>query len=218
MASSPVELVIVDAGLADPDWPERFEEMLPRLWAARAAGPRAAFTEQDIDRWSWDDQAITLSVAATGRLVALLPRDSELADSARALKRMHDQLRWGNPIGLALQGHGFVVSLAGEPLYGGLFLEAVSDRVVDVPVLRTSLANGRVTLQLLPVHLPFLIRDPGARDGSVSVDDVAPEARGDWPIVGSLWRRAYGSEAARLSAIVRNPLLRTALSALGKLA
>jgi len=76
MASSPVELSSSMPVLAEPDWPERFGEMLPVSLAARAAGPRAAFTEQDIDRWSWDDQAITLSRRRDGRLVALLPRDS----------------------------------------------------------------------------------------------------------------------------------------------
>jgi hypothetical protein len=218
VTSSAVELAVVDAGLHDLDWPARFAETLARLVIARATGARITFSETDVDRWAWDDQAITLSVTATERLVAVLPRDAELADSARAMKRMHDELRWGNPIGLGLQGRGFLISLAGEPLYGGLFLEAVSERAVDVPVLRTSLANGRVTLRILPVHLPFLIRDPGSRDATVSVDDIAPEARGDWPIVGSLWRRAYGSEAARLGPVIRNSRLRAALAASGKLA
>jgi hypothetical protein len=212
-----VEIAIVDAELADLPWPLRFANALELLTAARAREPRVAFAETDIDQWDWEAQAITLSVPATGRLVAALPREAELDPSARAIKRMHDELRWGNAIGLALQGRGFLVSLRRVALYGGMFVEAVSERAIEIPVARTALAGGRATMSILPVHLPFLIRDPGSRDADVSIDDIAPESRGDWPVVSSLWRSAFGAEAARLRLLIRDAQLRAAVDAAGKL-
>jgi hypothetical protein len=172
-----------------------------------------AIVDPDLDDRDWPARF----EPALACLVAALPREPELDDSARAIKRMHDELRWGNPIGLALQGRGFVVSLDGVALYGGVFVEAVSERAIEIPVARTEVVGGRVTVSILPVHLPFLIRDPGSREAKVSVEDVVPEARGDWPIVGSLWRSAYGAEAARLGRIIRDPRLRGAVEAAGKI-
>jgi hypothetical protein len=76
-------------------------------------------TGADLDAWNWDTQAVTLSAAATQRPLAALPTDSELSGPVRQMKSMHEQLGWGNPIGLRLQTRGFLVSLRGHALYGG---------------------------------------------------------------------------------------------------
>ncbi len=206
-----IELAILDTGLDDPQWPAGFEQALQLLSQRRALGARLTLAGEDIDEWDWATQAITLSDAATARLLAALPADEELSDDVRHMKAMHEQLGWGNPIGLRLQARGFLVSLQGAALYGGVFLEAVSERSVAMPVLRSSIVNGRAVLRVLPVHLPFLSVDPGVPEREITIDDVAPEARQDWPIVQMMAREAYGPEAVRLRAIVRDDRLLAAL-------
>jgi len=188
MASSPVELVIVDAGLAEPDWPERFGEMLPVSWRPAAQGRAPRSPRQDIDRWSWDDQAITLSVAATGRLVALSPGipSSPIPPSAEADAR---PAPLGQPIGLALQARASWFRSPASRLYGGLFSRPCRTAFIDVPVLRDE-SRERAGDAATPPSA-FAIPDP--RSGSPRRERVGrrrrSEARGDWPIVGSLWRR-----------------------------
>src|SRR3990172_7629205 len=212
-----IEIAVLDAGLDDADWPVGFDKVVHRLSEVRATGARISLSEADIDEWEWNAQAITLSSAATQRLLAALPGDSELADSVRQMKKMHEQLKWGNPIGLSLYTRGFLVSLRGEPLYGGVFLEAVSERRVDVPVFRTSLVDGRVVFHVLPVHLPFLMVDPGSADHDVTIDHVAPEARDDWQMAKMMWRRAYGPDAVRIRHTLFDARLHAALQQSGKL-
>ena len=212
-----VEIAVLNASLDDPGWPVDFDKVLPRLSDARTAGARITFTESDIDEWNWNVQAITLSRTATQRLLASLPAESELADSVRQMKRGHERLNWGNQIGLSLHTRGFLVTLQGEPVFGGVFLEAVSERRVNIPVIRTTLVDGRVVLHVLPVHLPFLMVDPGSPDHDVTIDQVAPEARRDWQMAKIMLRRAYGTEAVRIRAIVRNSRLHETLQRTGKL-
>ena len=121
-----VEIAVLNASLDEPGWPVEYNKVFPRLFEARAAGARVTFTENDIDEWNWNAQAITLSRTATQRLLDSLPGESELADSVRQMKSGHERLKWGNQIGLSLHTRGFLVSLQGEPVFGGVFLEAVS--------------------------------------------------------------------------------------------
>lgn len=212
-----VEIAVLNASLGDPGWPTDFDKVLPRLSEARSAGARVTFTQSDIDEWNWNAQAITLSRSATQRLFASLPAESELTGSVRQMKKGHERLNWGNQIGLSLHTRAFLVSVQDEPVYGGVFLEAVSERRVNIPVLRTTLVDGRVVLHVLPVHLPFLMVDPGSPDHDVTIDEVAPEARRDLQLAKIMLRRSYGTEAVRLRAIVRNSGLYETLQRSGKL-
>ena len=211
MALQTIELAILDAGLDDPQWPAGFEDALQLLSRRRARGARLVLSADDLEEWNWTTQAVTLSLAATARLLAALPADEELSEGVRHLKSMYEQLGWGNPIALRLQMRSFLVSLDGEALYGGVFLDAVSERLVAMPVLRANLVDGRAVLHVLPMHLPFLRVDPGVPEREITIDDVAPEARQDWPIVRALAREAYSPEAVRLRGIVRDDRLLAAL-------
>ncbi len=133
------------------------------------------------------------------------------------MRKMHAELGWGNAIGLSLHSRGFLVSLRGEPLYGGVFLEAVSERRVDLPILRTRLEGGRALFNVLPVHLPFLMIDPGSADHEITPDQLAPEARQDWPIARMMLRQAYGPEVLRTRDLLRDSRLRAVLQPAGKL-
>jgi hypothetical protein len=217
MSRATIEIAILDASLDDPQWPRDSADVLDYLARARAHAARCSFRAADLDAWNWDTQAITLSAVSTQRLLAALPADSELSAPVRQMKAMHEQLGWGNPIGLQLQTRGFLVSLRGKALYGGVFLEAVSERRVDVPVLRTTLAGARAVFNVLPVHLPFLIADPGTTEREITIDEVAPEARQDWPVARMMARLAYGAEAVRQRVVVRDNSLRAALQDAGRL-
>lgn len=211
-----LEISFLDAGLDDPGWPASHEGVLARLAEARRRGTRATLTEADILQWDWASQTVALTPAATTRLRAALPADEDLTPSVRQMKAMHEKLGWGNPIGLALHTRGFLVSLADQPLLGGVVLEAVSERPVTVPVIRVSLREGAARFHLLPVHFPFLLADPGARNPLPG--DVTPEAAGDAGIAELMYRRANGPEAERLRAVIRPATLREALRRAGLLA
>jgi len=208
-----IEIAWLDASLAQPDWPRRYPLVLDHLRASRASGPRHVATEHDIEGWDWRDQAITLSVRATRQLESSLPSDDELDGSVRELMRMHAGLGWGCTIGLRLHTRGFLVSLAGSPLYGGVCLEAASERVVEHPVLRSGMDRDRAVFHVLPVHLPFLRLDPGARE--IAPDMVVPEARADWPMPALAAHNARGPAYEQFSTIVHDPRLRDAVGACG---
>jgi hypothetical protein len=86
-----------------------------------------------------------------------------------------------------------------------------------VPVLRTSLTDGRAVFHFLPVHVPFLIADPGSTEREITIDEVAPEARQDWPVARMMARLAYSAEAVRQRGVLRDDSLRAALQEAGRL-
>jgi len=210
-----IEIAWLDASLDDADWPRGYPDVLHRLSLARANGPRCRVTEHDIVAWDWTAQAITLSAESTRRVIDSLPTDGELSDTVREMMRMHAGLGWGSAIGLRLHTRGFLVSLNGQPLYGGVCLEPASERAVGWPVLRSSIADGRAVFHVLPVHLPFLLVDPGGPTREITPDMIAPEARADWPMPAVIARHAYGEVAARFAHVLRDSRLHDAVKACG---
>ena len=207
-----IEIAWLDASLAEPGWPREYRQVFAYLAAARAAKPRFVATGRSIERWEWDAQAITLTIQATLDLTASLPTDHELDASVRDMMRMHAKLGWGCEIGLRLHTRGFLVSLAGDPIYGGVCLEAVSERAAEFPVLRSSIDEGRAVFHVLPVQVPFLRLDPGTRE--ITKDMVVPEARQDWPMSALAAAAGIrGAMYAHFSTIVRDSQLRTVLEA-----
>jgi hypothetical protein len=162
-----------------------------------------------------------LTQAATAELVESFPLEEQRREGLDALKNLEASFGYGNPVERALYIRAFVVTLNDEPLYGGIFLNAVSQMAVDYPVIRVDFFEGRAVLHLLPIHLPFLTVDP-VRTESVTDEMIAAEARGDWnqfsPEFKSVWlEAASGEKADEFRTLIQNSQVREILERAGKL-
>jgi hypothetical protein len=71
------------------------------------------------------------------------------------------------------------VKVNGEFRYGGIFLDAISQMGINYPVIRVTITNGKATLALLPIHIPFVMVDPIDSDDNVRDAPIANETRSD---------------------------------------
>lgn len=132
-----------------------------------------------IETYDWDTQTIILTEKGTNDLIASLPEDKELSDLALALKKMEKSLGWGNPVEQALYSRAFLVKINGELLYGGMFLNAVSQMAIDYPVIRVEIIKSRVAFHILPIHIPFVMIDPVDEKGNIRKVPITQEAKED---------------------------------------
>lgn len=102
--------------------------------------------QDDIETYNWSEQSITLTQNASSRLVQHLSEWSYLP--------------------IALSHRGFVATIDGDKLYGGVFLEAGSPMAIPWPVIYPDVSGETVVLRLRPAH-PLSARyqdlDPSAR-------------------------------------------------------
>jgi hypothetical protein len=190
-----------------------------KLEAASRADPLFTLELDGIARYHWDSQTITLTAAATAALAGALERAGDRAAFA-PLDAMKAKLGWGTAIERALYLRGFICVVDGQTRYGGIFLEAVSQRPIDFPVARVGLApDGAATFSLLPVHLPFQARDPIKENGtfrSVRPPEAADE-RLPGPLEEMIASLAAGQPAASFRRAIRSPDIRSVLAGAGKL-
>lgn len=155
-----------------------YDGALPKLTAATDA----LFTigTDQIETYHWNDQSITLTPEGTRALLAALQPPEELSEGVRGRNSMWDKLGWGDRLDHALYTKGFLVKLNGEPLYGGIFMDATSQMAIRYPVIRAGLtADGRAQFNLLPVHVAFYTKDPHACAGNDEAA-IARQMVGDW--------------------------------------
>ena len=178
---------------------------------------------REIEHYDWDRHVITLTADATealGRAMGHAVHEK----GAAALMSLTESLGWGNALERALYTHGFVVKANGATVYGGIFLNAVSQMAIDYPVLRVTVADGKAAFAVLPVHVPFVMADPASSFGKSELS-IAAEARED---VRQLDERdgfmtswimgiATSPTARRFQQLIRDARIETALRAAGKL-
>jgi hypothetical protein len=82
--------------------------------------------EDDVEKYSWEDQEIILGVESSKRVV-----------------------------GLDLIERSFVACLGEKPLFGGSFIERGSARAIRYPVIYVEYRSSRLVLQLRPIHVGF---------------------------------------------------------------
>lgn len=135
------------------DWmdlgePQTWEEAQSRLKEASGA-PFFTLDERDVAAYDWQAQRIVLRPEVSLRVLAAaqkLPGAEGEMLKLKALWRTSDL--WE-----AVEKHGFVVSLDGEPVYGGIFLRKESELAIDYPVIHSALdEHRRIVLRFAPIH------------------------------------------------------------------
>jgi hypothetical protein len=89
-------------------------------------------TENDIERYDWEEQVITLTVTASDRLNKVFT-DSEYPSTN-------------------LRNRVFIVTFDGNWLYGGAFIGEGSEMPVEYPVIYVRTSGGAVTFRVRPSH------------------------------------------------------------------
>lgn len=164
------------AGMASPVWPAGHGEAPPRFrleilmadwqdlehaqdWESawprleKAAGKDLlSLDERDVAAYDWPAQRIVLRPEASLRLLAAaqkLPDMPERLYKLRALWSTDDLIDIVNP-------RGFVVSLDGRPLYGGIFLSKTSNLSMRYPVIHAAMDDSRrIVLRFSPIQFSF---------------------------------------------------------------
>jgi len=160
-----------------PGWHElgtgyEWEDIGPRL---RQAVGEVLWTvdERDVAAYDWRAQRIVLRPEAAQSLLAALHRLPELPERLQKLQAL-----WSTgDLCRALCHRGFLVSLDGKPLYGGIFAQKISQAAIEFPVLYAAVdEERRIVLRLDPVHFPFgSLWDDGTGDALES--PVDPDVR-----------------------------------------
>ena len=123
-----------------------YAEAFPKLKSAGTANAFFVIGMDQIETYDWDTQSITLTSEGTKDLAALEPSEV-FKDEVRDMTMM-ERLRWG------VWDKGFLILVGEEPVYGGIFLDAMSQRPIRFPVIRVTLTpDKKARLNLLPVHV-----------------------------------------------------------------
>lgn len=146
------ELIILKKGMVGC---YKYEDFLSRINKTTEKDERFILEPPSIEAYDWNTQTITLTEEGTKNLIASLPEDRELSELALALKKLEKSLGYGNPVEQALYAQAFLVKIDGELLYGGMFLNAVSQMAISYPVIRVEIVKSRVVFHILPIHIPF---------------------------------------------------------------
>jgi hypothetical protein len=198
-----------------------YETALPNLEDADLSDPLFVIDMNQIESYDWTRQAITLTEEASSLLIDALPLTAEQRDGVRELTQLKESLGWGNPVENALYIHGFVVQVDGEFLYGGIFLDPMSQMAIDYPVIRSEIVDGKVIFHLLPIHIPFVTYDPVPSESTTWDEAIADEMMGDWgqfsnDTKAALMGFADSADARSFRQLIRDPHLYDILMAANK--
>jgi hypothetical protein len=164
------------AGIATPVWPaepgdapRRFRlEILMADWEdleraqdwerawpllSKAAGKALlSIDERDVAAYDWQAQRIVLRPEASSRLLAAAQKLPDMPERLYKLRAL-----WSTDDLLEIVDHrGFVVSLDGRPIYGGIFLNKSSNLSMDYPVIHSAMdGDRRIVLRLSPIQFSF---------------------------------------------------------------
>lgn len=216
------QLLILKQDWSDLKLRYSFDEALPLLKAARNAGALMEIGLEDIESYHWPRQSITLTTQATTRLMAALPPESELKPNIRGMAQFKKERGWGNPIEWALHQKGFLTLISEEVLYGGVFLEPMSQMAILYPVIRPGLAENRAVFNLLPVQIPFVVYDPASSQIAAWNAAIAPEGARDWnqfpvPMKAHFINMGNRPEALSFRKLIRDSKMKEIMEKAGKL-
>ena len=200
------------------------EEALPLLMNADTSESLFVISLREIEHYDWDTQVITLTKDATGALVSVLDNAAQ-GEEAEAIMGLRESLGWGNELERALYIRVFLVRVDSDTVYGGIFLNAVSQMAIDYPVLRVTVVDGKAVFAVLPVHVPFTMVDPIGGAGGVSELSIAEEAEADVEqlneqddfLTAWILDIATSDTASQFRELIRDTRIKTVLEAAGKL-
>lgn len=173
------QLIIFNRDWYDLNLGYQAQNVLPVIYDLEESESLFVISLDNIEIYNWDQQTITLTEDATKELAIALDNHVEDSEAVEALMGMRERLGWGNPWDHILYTKTFLVKVDNTPLYGGIFLHAVSQMAIDYPVIRLSVIDGKAVLSLLPVHIPFVMIDPIDGSGNLRETTLAQEAEQD---------------------------------------
>jgi len=221
-SSDRFQLVILKQDWYDLKLGYNYTEALPVLRSANAADNLVVIGTNDIESYRWMQQSIILTVQATAKLIQVLPQIEDLRGPIRAMHKVKKERGWGNPIEAALHLKGFLAAVGDQVIYGGIFLEPMSQMAIAYPVIRPGMVDGKAMLHLLPVQIPFVAYDPVSNEGSAWDNAIAPEGARDWAYFPKEMKSRFMSfgtrqEAIEFRQIIRNINVREIMQQAGKL-
>jgi len=191
----------------------------------------------DIVKYVWRDKSIVLTEPATKGLDQarhnLIKSRLEYCQRMRAPQESiahakHDLARtrydWPQ---FALEKYRFVVTVGNRIVYGGLFIETTSQLVAPFPVMRVAIDKRCARLNVLPMHLPFMAKDPIDGDNKTAVAKqtksesqmwVTPLDSGPPPEMLEMFRQqASSAEARKMRTLITDPQIRASLEKANRL-
>lgn len=200
-----------------------YEQAFPRLKSSAAGNVLCTIGEGEIESYDWKRQTITLTAGATDGLVKALSSGKGVKPEIEALNDLKKKAGMSNALELSLYTRGFLVTSNGKALYGGIFLDAMSQMAINYPVIRAGVDGDRAFLSILPIHIPFVTSDP-APEGKIDTDGiVAKEAAQDWKQfpqqvkTGYIGKLATGKQANAFRAMIKDPAIRETMDKADKL-
>lgn len=196
------------------------------LFALDIQDPLFVVSLSEMETYDWEHQTITLTTAASSALAQALADDGGSRTDVKPLTDFYESLGWGSAVSRALYTRAFVVQVNGEPVYGGIFLDAISQMAIDYPVARVSNEGEQLVIALLPIHIPFAEMDPVGSSGEMGTVQVPEVAAADMAQLEqndnffSTWMQemALRETAVQFRQIIRAESVRTILDEAGKLA
>ncbi len=226
MLTADFELIILQQDWQDLKLGYQAQPALAVLKSAPTHDNLYVITLKEIEQYDWDKQTFILTQVATQALEHTLLSQGRLKDDGvQALINLKKSLGWGNPIERALYTQAYVVKVENEFLYGGIFLDAISQMGINYPVARVSLQDGQAVIALLPCQIPFVMMDPVDASGIMLDLTITPEAREDARQLDEAngfltkWIRelVISDQATQLRKQMRPARLRALLETAGKL-
>lgn len=190
------------------------------LSSADMSQPVFVISKDQIEKYDWDLQTITLTSNATNELGEALLNIGANSTEIEKLNHLKESIGWGNPIERALYIHPFIVQVDNQFKYGGIFLDATSQMAITFPVARVTIAEGKVVMALLPIHIPFVMIDPIDGSGNLRQPVIAVEAKNDVQQLDffSDWSTELATSATseKFRTIIRDEKIRLIFEAAGK--
>lgn len=195
------------------------------LFALDTQDPLFVISLAEISAYDWERQTITLTNTASTALAQALADDGGARSDVTALTDFYASLGWGSAVSRALYTRAFVVQVNGEPVYGGIFLDAISQMAINYPVARVSNEGEQLVLALLPIHIPFAEIDPVGSSGilgtvevpTVAAADMAQLEQNDHFFTQWIEAVALNDDATYFRPLIRSETIRTVMDEAGKL-
>ena len=150
-ASPHFRLDILMADWQDLDQAQDWESAWPRLKNA-AGNVFFSIGERDVAAYDWQAQRIVLEPEASLRLLAAAQKLPDMPERLYKLRAL-----WStDDLWHIVHHRGFLVSLDGRPLYGGIFLDKSSNLSMDYPVIHSAMdGSRRIVLRFSPIQFSF---------------------------------------------------------------
>ena len=130
-------------------------------------------TAKDIENYDWDLQTITLTEKATRALSDTLNKQGELKDDIKDMNELRRSAGYkGSNTEFSLEKKCFIVKYKNKFVYGGIFLNVVSNLRFDYPVIHVLRSDNKVAFSILPVHIPFNYIDPADESGNIRKEQL----------------------------------------------